>query len=244
MSTTTEGRRRAGLAKMNLTTTRLMTAKTWEAGVMPRPYRMVQRARETDATRRRVLTAATELLASEDGRRFTVEEVARRADVARQTVYYQFGSKTGLVGALCDFLAARGGMEALPDALIMDHPLRSLEQIIEIFGRFWQADRAATRRLRALAALDAEVGDEISARNDRRRAVLRVALERQAARTGTPRPDQLRGVLDILVMLTSFEAFDTLAGERPITEATPAITRLAALALIPDQAADQSVPAS
>jgi hypothetical protein len=144
---------------------------------------------------------------------------------------------------LCDFLAARGGMEALADALVIEYPLRSLELVVGIFGRFWEADRAVTRRLRALGALDAEVGDEISARDDRRRAVLRVVLERQAAQTGTPRPGRLPGLLDMLVMLTSFEAFDMLAGERPITEAIPAITRLAALAITADQAADQSMSA-
>lgn len=210
---------------------------------MPRPYRMDHRARETDETRRRVLTAATELLASGTGPRFTMDEVARRADVARQTVYYQFGSKTGLVGALCDFLAARGGMEGLSEAFIIDDPISSLRRIIEVFGQFWDADRAVTRRLRALGALDPEVGEEISAREDRRRAALRVVLERLAARSGPPEGGQLAGKLDMLVMLTSFEAFDMLARERPIIEAIPKIVGLATLAIGVGRSSDDPAPA-
>ena len=43
----------------------------------------------------------------------TVDAVARRADVARATVYYQFGSKTGLLEAVRDDLAEAGGMAEL-----------------------------------------------------------------------------------------------------------------------------------
>ena len=45
--------------------------------------------------------------------RFSIETVARQADVARMTVYHQFGSKLGLLEALCDSLAASGGMEQI-----------------------------------------------------------------------------------------------------------------------------------
>ncbi len=44
---------------------------------------------------------------------FTVDAVAREAGVARMTVYYQFGSKAGLLEAIFDSLAVRGGAEEL-----------------------------------------------------------------------------------------------------------------------------------
>src|SRR2546430_2914681 len=44
---------------------------------------------------------------------FSIEAVARRADVARMTIYHQFGSKMGLLEALCDSLAVTGEMEQL-----------------------------------------------------------------------------------------------------------------------------------
>jgi AcrR family transcriptional regulator len=196
---------------------------------------MDQRAKETDATRRRLLTAASELLASpEGGERFTVEEVARRADVARQTVYYQFGSKSGLIAALCDHLAERGGIVGLADAFVVDDPAESLDRLTGVFARFWEADRVVTRRLRALGALDPDIGKVISERDNRRRDALKVVLERHAARYGIHESSMAAETLSLLVMLTSFEAFDTLAGERPITDALPSILALIKLLLRPN----------
>ena len=75
----------------------------------PRPYRLGQRQATTDQTRTRILAAARELLAAAGGiAGFTVEAVARHADVSRMTVYYQFGSKAGLLEALFDQLATTG----------------------------------------------------------------------------------------------------------------------------------------
>jgi AcrR family transcriptional regulator len=80
--------------------------------------------------------------------------LAKRADVARMTVYHQFGSKLGLLEALCDSLAASGGMEQLATAFSLPEPFDALNCYILIFGRFWDEDRLVMHRLRALAALD------------------------------------------------------------------------------------------
>ena len=83
----------------------------------PRPYRMERRRETADENRQRIINAARELLASREGSaRFSVEEVARRAGVARMTGYYQFGSLRGLLEGLCDSLAIAGGMNQLADA--------------------------------------------------------------------------------------------------------------------------------
>ena len=65
----------------------------------PRQYQMGKRREQVDESRRRVLDAARALL-REGGSytAFTVDAVAKRADVARATVYYQFGTKTGYKG--------------------------------------------------------------------------------------------------------------------------------------------------
>jgi AcrR family transcriptional regulator len=46
----------------------------------------------------------------EGSAKFSVEAVARQAGVARMTVYYQFGSRRGLLEGICDSLA----IERLP----------------------------------------------------------------------------------------------------------------------------------
>src|SRR5579859_7421009 len=122
----------------------------------PRPYQLGQRKAASDQTRARILAAARALLMAPDGySRFSIETVARQADVARMTIYHQFGSKSGLLEALCDTLAAGGGMEQLASAFRLPEPLDVLKQYLVVFSRFWNADRLVTRRLRALAALDA-----------------------------------------------------------------------------------------
>src|SRR5215831_8744899 len=115
---------------------------------MPRPYRLGQRQAATEQTRARILAAARDLLMSPDGyARFSIEAVARQADVARMTVYHQFGSKIGLLEALCDTLAASGGMDQLATAFRQPDTLEALNQFLMVFGGFWEADRLVMRRL-------------------------------------------------------------------------------------------------
>jgi AcrR family transcriptional regulator len=162
-----------------------------------------------------------------------VDAVARQADVARATVYYQFGSKTGLLEALCDHLADLGGMSGLADVFTEPDPLLGLERFVTLFGGFWAADRPAMRRLRALALLDPDVGAVITARDQRRHQGLTVLAGRLAG-TSLTAAEADRAVR-VLVTLTSFETFDTLAGpDRDITAAGPDIVRLCEVALRPD----------
>src|SRR6266849_1111354 len=115
----------------------------------PRPYRLGQRQAATEQTRARILSAARELLISPDGySRFSIEAITRQADVARMTVYHQFGSKSGLLEALCDSLAASGGMEQVATAFRQPDPLDALMVYITVFSHFWDADRLVLRRLR------------------------------------------------------------------------------------------------
>ena len=80
----------------------------------PRPYQLGQRQAASEQTRSRVLQAARKLLMeSTSFSGFSIEAVARRADVARMTIYHQFGSKMGLLEALCDSLAVTGETEQL-----------------------------------------------------------------------------------------------------------------------------------
>src|SRR5438552_6529596 len=130
----------------------------------PRPYRLGQRQVAADKTRSRILKAAREQLEKEAS--FSLDAVARRADVARMTVYYQFGSKAGLLEALFDDLAARGGMAQLRAAFARPDPLEALAELIAVFCRFWASDRLVIRRLQALSVLDPDF--EAVSRDERR----------------------------------------------------------------------------
>jgi len=188
----------------------------------PRPYRLGQRQVAADETRARVLAAAREQLAKETS--FSIDAVARRADVARMTVYYQFGSKRGLLEALFDLLAARGGLHELPSAFQQSNPRVALDRLIEIFARFWSSDRVVMRRLRAMAALDPELDQVLRERSEGIRTGLRVIISRLPIRG-----ESLVETVDLLFALTSFENFDLLAGPgRTPAEVAPLVKRAVA----------------
>ncbi|WP_051837167.1 TetR/AcrR family transcriptional regulator [Streptomyces sp. NRRL WC-3742] len=207
----------------------------------PRSYRMGQRQAEVDETRARIVAAARAQL-TESGA-LSLDAVARRADVARATVYYQYKSRVGLLEALCDALAAEGGMARLAEAFGRPDPWTAVDRFVEVMAGFWSVDPACTRRLRALGALDEEVGRVIAERDARRRQGASVLAGRL--------PDAPSDAAALLYILTSFETFDALASETPsaapgdpsreapealearesLEAAVPAVTRLARAAL-------------
>src|SRR5213596_901662 len=188
-----------------------------------------------DRTRARVLRAARELLAARAGAQpFSVDAVARRAGVARMTVYHQFGSRRGLLEALFDSFAAGGELpDRLAAAFQRPEPLDSLADVVAAFARFWDAGRPWIRRVRALGVLDPELGEAVEARNARRREVVRVVVERLGQRYGRPAPDEQAQAAELLYTLTSFETFDTLAGPgRKLPEVAGEVLRLARAAVV------------
>lgn len=179
----------------------------------PRTYRSPGREVAAAETRDRILASARALLNAEDSMGFTIDAVAEGAGVARMTVYNQFRSKRGLVEALSDDLAVRGGIRRLPEAFQARDAITGLGILIEVFTGLWQQERLLIRRLRAVQALDPELSR--SNRDDRRRQALLVLLRRLAAETGRPADEEFEAAADLLLVLTSFEAHETLtAGGR------------------------------
>ena len=196
----------------------------------PRPYNLGRRQDQIAHSRRQILDAARALLGDTSGyAAFTVEAVARRADVARATVYYQFNSKAGLLEAVCDDLADLGGLHRLSAAFSAPEPADAIGHFVAAFGHFWAADRPAMRRLRALAALDPDVHQVVVQRDQRRRDGLAVLTDRLRPDL---QPSRRNRTINVLATLTSFETFDSLAGpDRPLTAATADIIVLAIAAI-------------
>jgi AcrR family transcriptional regulator len=181
---------------------------------MPRSYRLGARKLSIEETRARVISAARDLLATSTSPvGFSIEAVARSADVARMTVYYQFGTKAGLLQAVFDDLAASGGMEQLRTAFMSSDPLEGLGRFIEVFCRFWASNPVIFRRLRALALLDQDLGHELASREEGARRGLRVLLQRMAADQEGPDPADIERTAGVLFTLTSFETFDSLQSQ-------------------------------
>lgn len=202
----------------------------------PRPYRLTKRQEATDATRGRIIEAARAMLvrtANPTG--LSVEAVAREADVARATIYYQFASKRGLYEALADDLATRAGIgHRLGAAFVLADPLAALDAVIAAFAHFWTTEREVIRRLHGLGALDPEIGQGERERNERRRAALQKVVDRVAASGGEDAAAEIEETVAILHTLTSFATFDSLAGPlRTPEQVTPIVQRLARSVLRP-----------
>jgi AcrR family transcriptional regulator len=184
-----------------------------------------------DAGRERIVVAACELLEAEGDETFSIDAVAKRAGVARMTVYNQFASKAGLFEAIFDRLAQRGAFGEMPDLFREKRdPLLALDAFVALFGRFWTDNRRVHRRLRAAAMDDAELSAALSARNERRRHGVTELLRRLAPSYTSPLP--AAELVNVLFVLLSFQTFDALTGEgRTPTEVTPLVQRLARLAI-------------
>ena len=202
----------------------------------PRPYTLGRREAAAVETRARILDAARRLLGAESGPGgFSIDAVAREADVARMTVYHQFGSRVGLLEALFDDLARRGGLDALPALFTQADAGAALEDLVAAFCRFWGSDPTVLRRLRAAAALEPDLVEALRARDERRRRGLQVLCERLAPGRGAG-AGAGRDAVDLLTALTSFETYDSLAQTREPAAVCALVLRAARAILVAEPA--------
>src|SRR5260370_1014922 len=152
----------------------------------PRPYRMSRRQQAVDWRRAYMRAAARRVLRAPGSADFSLNAVARRAGVTRLTVYHQFGSRRGLLEALFDDLAARGGLYELPSAFREPDPETALERYIGLFGGVWTSARLVLRRLNAPAVLAPELAPALARRQEGRPQGPHVIAGRLAARGGPP----------------------------------------------------------
>jgi AcrR family transcriptional regulator len=183
----------------------------------PRPYRLGRRAESIEQTRGRIIAAMRELLARDGYRSASLEEVARVADVTRATVYYQFGSKAGLLQAVVGDIQRRAGQSTVADAVGVTDPIEALRHAFAVGCRFWAAEHPLIRRLTGLAAVDEEISPVIANVEQNRLPLLTGLVERLEA-AGQLSPDiPPTRALDVLWMLSSFDAFDQLLTGRSLT---------------------------
>jgi AcrR family transcriptional regulator len=194
---------------------------------VPRAYHSTRRAAANEETRARILEAARGLLAGRGNLDdFSMETIAGRAGVSRMTVYYQFESRSGLLDALADHLAQRGGMARMREVFTAPDLPAAFGKLVETFVGFWASDRVALRRMRALAVVFPK--DTAGPRDRdawRREAIVNLlARHRYGGTGGRAPPDEL---VDELAMLTSFEAFDLLCtGDRDPDAVVALLTRI------------------
>ena len=194
----------------------------------PRPYNLGARTAAVAETREKVVGAARRLFAEVGFHRVSLDEIARRADVARATVYHQFGSKLGVLGAVVEDYERRAGLAALAD-LVESGPVETLARDVVTAGcTYWSTDPALARSIIAFAVTDPHAADLLAGHDAGRLRLLTRLVERLPG----PVPD--RG-LDALWLLTGFAAYDDLTRGRGLSTARAAelLSGLAEMSLRP-----------
>lgn len=174
-----------------------------------RPYRSKLRAEAADATRTRIIEAARTLfVGGADLPAFSVDGVARQAGVTRLTVYNQFESKLGLLEAVFDDIAERGGLfRELPAAFAEADPEIALRRFVAVFCRFWTRHKSLMPTFHAVIKIDEEIATSLQRRSERRRHGLTRLVDRLVPEGGKDNAD----LVDVLYALTSFETFEALS---------------------------------
>ncbi|TCO57244.1 TetR/AcrR family transcriptional regulator [Actinocrispum wychmicini] len=193
----------------------------------PRGYHSDKRQAAAEETRRRILETTRRIMAGKGIPQLTIDVVAAQADVSRQTVYNAFGSKSGLLEALCDYLGERGKIERIGQAFTAPDGTTAIARLVTAFYEFWATDRTVTRRLRGLATVDKDLDAVIKARTARQRLAVGGLLNRFPDLDASGR--EREHTVDLLCAVASFEMFDMLAGQTELAVA-------AAMALLSEQA--------
>jgi AcrR family transcriptional regulator len=183
----------------------------------PRPYRLGARIAAVADSRARIVGAARELFADRGFHRVSLDEIARRADVARATVYHQFGSKLGLLEAVIQDFELRAGMDALTELVETATPDRLVRAVVSAGCRYWATDPPLARQVIAFAATDADAGHLLARHDAGRLRLLSRLVDRLEADGRLADSCSARQALDALWVLTSFGAYDDLSRGRDMS---------------------------
>ncbi|MBL7498064.1 TetR/AcrR family transcriptional regulator [Frankia sp. CNm7] len=173
-----------------------------------RRYEQRLRAQSAEQTRRRILDAMYDQLPKIP----SVDAVARQAGVARSTVYLVFGSRAGLFDALLRDVSERGGFADLVRAVRDPDPLTHLRGAILANTRIYGRQRDVLVALRAEAAA---LEGALERTEQGRLGGLEHLASRLAEHDLLAVPKDV--AVDVLWMLTGFEAFEALRTGRGLS---------------------------
>jgi AcrR family transcriptional regulator len=202
-----------------------------------RPYEQRIRAESAEETRTRILDAFHDLLRERPDGSISVDQVAKRARVARSTVYLAFGSRGGLFDALTERLLAGEGYEQILAAVRLPDARESLRGGIAGGVKQFAAQHEVLRVLNAMRTLDPTGAGEAVARVEAQRAQGMARLARRLGEQGLLRPGLTpEQAAHVIWVFAGFDAFDTLATGRGLSpdEVTAILIETAEHALLAD----------
>jgi AcrR family transcriptional regulator len=186
--------------------------------VATRKYDQRLRADAAAQTRRRILDAVGERLREAPTEPVSLDDVARRAGVARSTIYVVFGTKAGLFDEFTEDLWKRAGLAELTAAVAAPDARTHLRGGIKAACHMLAAEIEIYRVLFAMFRLDPDsVGGAVGKKEEMRRGGM-AHLASRLADDGALRDGlSVDEAADLLWVLCSFEAFDLLYGGRKMS---------------------------
>ena len=172
-------------------------------------------------TRRRIVDAAAELFVAQGYGSTTLEQIAARAGVAVQTIYFHFGNKRTVLKEAVD-VASVGDDEPVP---LLDRPwmdeLRAETDPARVLEGWVAASREIIERVagvmgvvRDAAVVDPEMAEQWTVNEEQRAIAFRAFVDLLVARDGLREDLTAEDATDIVVVVLSIEVFLLLTTKR------------------------------
>jgi AcrR family transcriptional regulator len=201
---------------------------------MSRPYRLGRREEAVRQTRDKILEATAHLLTNVGIRGVTIEAVASEAGVSRVTVYDHFQHKAGLLEALAWWTFAQHDIDRVRRARLQENVRAALADFVQENARFFHSVGRQGQAILKTASIDPDAATVLEATYfNARRSAIRELVDRLAnAHELTPTWSPERAV-DVLMVITSLEAFETLTehGGLGLDEAAEVLAHMASVLL-------------
>jgi AcrR family transcriptional regulator len=148
----------------------------------PRRYTSTRGSASAAQTTERVLDAAAGLVAEDAFHTATMDDLARRAGVARATVFSRFGSKLGVLEALSLRCAGGPEMRAIREAQAVADPVPAVDALLLAGCDLWEKEGYIMVQLKAIVVLEPDASAIIDAQyDDQRRGMEALARGLQQA---------------------------------------------------------------
>lgn len=199
-----------------------------------RPYVQRSRAAAATETRSRILAAARELIADADGG-VGVDEIARQAGVAVQSIYDHFGSKGGLLMAVLDEVQRSTGLyEAFANVFRSLDGETALRRMIDATFTVWHQGWPFIEFMLRNRRVDPVVEREVAVRDINRHAHLWAICQRLQDEHRLRSRHSATWAADQVLVLTSPTVYEDLVVRRgwSLGAATDSIARAAMAAIV------------
>jgi AcrR family transcriptional regulator len=180
-----------------------------------RTYTLRKRAQTAEETRLRIIEAARSLLSEAGYPKVSLDVLAARAGVSRQTIYVQFGSKGGVLQALAEHIELESyGTDILEGARTVADPVATIRNGITDQTRFHNRNAGLLRTFHAQAANDPDFRMVWDDRMQKRWEAINILVSRMEQQGQLAEGWTIEEATDWLWSLTNFRLYDEMVMQR------------------------------